>query len=214
MADCFLNRYNSTSNQNVNLAMWEHSSGADGYLVDGDGYVGNITSEYIYIGINKPFKYTQSFEIVINFVINSLPTRSQVLFGSRVKSAQGFFKAPSFELEPNAIWAGLSYTGTKWDNNIMISDFEYEINKDYYLKYSHNVTSKILKLEISYDGVTWTTLSELTDVSIGYQGKSNEYLEIGGVAQSSAHYFSCGKINLFRSYILTDDELFWGIKYN
>ena len=211
MADCFLNRYNSTSNQNVNLAMWEHSSGADGYLVDGDGYVGNITSGNVYIGINKPFKYTQSFEIVINFVIDSLPTaeRSNVLFGS----SYDFYKAPSLELQNNAIWAGLSYTGTKWDNSIKISDFEFEINKDYYLKYSHNVTSQILKLEISYDGVTWTTLSELTDVSIGYQGKSNEYLEIGGISESARHYFSCGKINLFRSYILTDDELFWGVKY-
>ena len=209
MADCFLNRYNSTSNQNINLAMWEHSSGSDGYLVDGDGYVSNITSENIYIGINKPFKYTQSFEIVINFVIDSLPTRSNVLFGS----SYNFYKAPSFELQSNSIWAGLSYTGTTWDKSIAISDFAFEINKDYYLKYSHNVTSQILKLEISYDGVTWTTLSELTDVSIGYQGGSNEYLEIGGVAQSSNHYFSCGKINLFRSYILTDDELFWGAKY-
>ena len=210
MADCFLNRYNSTSNQNINLAMWEHSSGSDGYLVDSDGYVSNFYSNR-YIGINKPFKYTQSFEIVINFVINSLPTRSNVLFGSSVYS--DFFKAPSFELQSNAIWAGLSYTGTKWDNSIDIYNFEYEINKDYYLKYSHNVTSKILKLEISYDGKTWITLSELTDVSIGYQGGSNEYLEIGGVAQSSAHYFSCGKINLFRSYILTDDKLFWGVQY-
>ena len=208
MADCFLNRYNSTSNQNVNLAMWEHSSGTSGYLVDGDGYVRNFSSS-VYIGINKPFKYTQSFEIVINFVINSLPTRANVLFGS----SYNFYKAPSLELQNNAIWAGLSYTGTTWDNSIRISNFEYEINKDYYLKYSHNVTSKILKLEISYDGVTWTTLSELTDVSIGYQGESNEYLEIGGIAQSLAHYFSCGKINLFRSYILTDDELFWGVKY-
>ena len=208
MADCFLNRYNSTSNQNINLAMWEHSSGTSGYLVDGDGYVRNFSSS-VYIGINKPFKYTQSFEIVINFVIDSLPTRPNVLFGS----SYNFYKAPSLELQNNAIWAGLSYTGTTWDNSIRISDFEFEINKDYYLKYSHNVTSKILKLELSYDGVTWITLSELTDVSIGYQGESNEYLEIGGVAQSSAHYFSCGKINLFRSYILTDDELFWGVTY-
>ena len=213
MADCFLNRYNSTSNQNINLAMWEHSSGSDGYLVDGDGYVSNITSGSIYVGINKPFKYTQSFEIVINFVIDSLPTRSNVLFGSCVDSSSGFFKAPSFELQSNSIWAGLSYTGTIWDKSIAIPNFAFEINKDYYLKYSHNVTSQILKLDISYDGVTWTTLSELTDVSIGYQGGSNEYLEIGGVAQSSNHYFSCGKINLFRSYILTDDELFWGAKY-
>ena len=212
MADCFLNRYNSTSNQNINLAMWEHSSGTSGYLVDGDGYVRNFSSS-VYIGINKPFKYTQSFEIVINFVINSLPTRSNVLFGSIIKSSSGFYKAPSFEIQSNAIWAGLSYTGTTWDKSIAISDFAFEINKDYYLKYSHNVTSQILKLEISYDGVTWTTLSELTDVSIGYQGGSNEYLEIGGVAQSSNHYFSCGKINLFRSYILTDDELFWGVTY-
>ena len=209
MADCFLNRHNSTSNQNINLAMWEHSSGSSGYLVDGDGYVRNFSSS-IYIGINKPFKYTQSFEIVINFVIDSLPTRSNVLFGS----SYDFYKAPSLELQNNAIWAGLSYTGTTWDNSIRISDFKFEINKDYYLKYSHNVTSQILKLEISYDGVAWTTLSELTDVSIGYQGGSNEYLEIGGVAQSARHYFSCGKINLFRSYILTDDELFWGVKYN
>ena len=208
MADCFLNRYNSTSNQNVNLAMWEHSSGSSGYLVDGDGYVRNFSSS-AYIGINKPFKYTQSFEIVINFIIDSLPTRSNVLFGS----SYNFYKAPSLELQNNAIWAGLSYTGTTWDNSIRISDFEFEINKNYYLKYSHNVTSKILKLELSYDGVTWITLSELTDGSIGYQGGSNEYLEIGGVAQSANHYFSCGKINLFRSYILTDDELFWGVQY-
>ena len=213
MADCFLNRYNSTSNQNINLAMWEHSSGSNGYLIDGDGYVSNITSGNIYIGINKPFKYTQSFEIVINFVIDSLPTRSQALFGSSVGSSSGFYKAPSFELQPNSIWAGLSYTGTKWDKGITISDFAFEINKDYYLKYSHNVTSQILKLEISYDGKTCITLSELTDVSIGYQGESNEYLEIGGVAQSLNHYFSCGKINIFRSYILTDDELFWGVRH-
>ena len=139
MADCFLNRYNSTSNQNINLAMWEHSSWSSGYLLDGDVYVRNFSS-IAYIGINKPFKYTQSFEIVINFVINSLPTRSNVLFGSIIKSSSGFFKAPSFEIQSNAIWAGLSYTGTQWDNNIKISDFEYEINKDYYLKYSHNVT--------------------------------------------------------------------------
>ena len=212
MADCFLNRYNSTSNQNINLAMWEHSSGSDGYLVDGDGYVSNITSGSVYIGINKPFKYTQSFEIVVNFVINTLPTRSNALFGSSVY--YDFYKAPSFELQSNKIWAGLSYTGTQWDKNIEIPNFEYEINKDYYLKYSHNVTSQILKLEISYDGITWTTLSELTDVSIGYQCESNEYVEIGGVAQSSGHCFSCGKINILRSYILTDDELFWGVKYN
>ena len=208
MADCFLNRYNSASNQNVNLTMWEHSSGSSGYLVDGDGYVRNFSSS-AYIGINTPFKYTQSFEIVINFIIDSLPTTSNVLFGS----SYNFYKAPSLELQNNAIWAGLSYTGTQWDNSIAISDFEFEINKDYYLKYSHNVTSKILKLEISYDGVTWTTLSELADVSIGYQGGSEEYLEIGGVAQSARHYFSCGKINLFRSYILTDDKLFWGVQY-
>ena len=210
MADCFLNRYNSTSNQNVNLTMWEHSSGSNGYLVDGDGYVSNFSSS-VYIGINKPFKYTQSFEIVINFIIDSLPTsaKSEVLFGS----SYNFYKAPSLELQNNAIWAGLSYTGTQWDKSIAISDFKFEINKNYYLKYSHNVTSKILKLELSYDGVTWTTLSELTDVPIGYQGKSNEYLEIGGISKSESHYFSCGKINLFRSYILTDDELFWGVQY-
>ena len=208
MADCFLNRHNSTSNQNINLAMWEHSSGSSGYLVDGDGYVRNFSSS-AYIGINKPFKYTQSFEIVINFVIDSLPTRSNVLFGS----SYNFYKAPSLELQNNAIWAGLSYTGTTWDNSIGISDFEFEINKNYYLKYSHNVTSKILKLELSYDGVTWTTLQELTDVPIGYQGKSNEYLEIGGISKSASHYFSCGKINLFRSYILIDDELFWGVQH-
>ena len=212
MADCFIMRYNSTSNKNINLTMWKHSSGSSGYLVDGDGYVRNFSSS-TYIGINKPFKYTQSFEIVINFIMDSLPTRSNVLFGSSVGSSSGFYKAPSLEIQSNAIWAGLSYTGTKWDKSIAISDFAFEINKDYYLKYSHNVTSKILKLELSYDGITWITLSELTDGSIGYQGKSNEYLEIGGVAQSLNHYFSCGKINLFRSYILTDDELFWGVQY-
>lgn len=208
MADCFITRYNSISNRNVNLTMWEHSSGSSGYLVDGDGYVRNFSSS-AYIGINKPFKYAQSFEIVINFIMDSLPTRSNVLFGS----SYNYYKAPSFEIQSNAIWAGLSYTGTTWDKSIAISDFAFEINKDYYLKYSHNVTSKILKLEISHDGVTWTTLSELTNVSIGYQGKSNEYLEIGGVAQSSNHYFRCGKINLFRSYILIDDELFWGVQH-
>ena len=208
MADCFITRDNSISNRNVNLTMWEHSSGSSGYLVDGDGYVRNFSSS-AYIGINKPFKYTQSFEIVINFIMDSLPTRSNVLFGS----SYNYYKAPSFEIQSNAIWAGLSYTDTTWDKSIAISDFAFEINKDYYLKYSHNVTSKILKLEISHDGVTWTTLSELTNVSIGYQGKSNEYLEIGGVAQSSNHYFRCGKINLFRSYILIDDELFWGVQH-
>ena len=212
MADCFLNSYNSTSNQNINLAMWEHSSGSSGYLVDGDGYVRNFSSS-VYIGINKPFKYTQSFEIVINFVIDSLPERSNVLFGSSVNSSSGFYKAPSLELQSNAIWAGLSYTEKQRDKFFAVSNFEYEINKDYYLKYSHNVTSKILKLEISHDGVTWTTLSELTNVSIGYQGKSNEYLEIGGINKSASHYFSCGKINLFRSYILIDNELFWGVQY-
>ena len=124
MADCFLNRYNSTSNQNINLAMWEHSSGASGYLVDGDGYVRNFSSS-AYIGINKPFKYTQSFEIVINFVIDNLPTRSNVLFGSSVNSPSGFYKAPSFELGSNVIWAGLSYTGTTWDKSIVISDFAF-----------------------------------------------------------------------------------------
>lgn len=208
MADCFLNRYNSTSNKNINLTMWEHSSGSSGYLVDGAGYVRNFSSS-VYIGINKPFKYTQSFEIVINFIMDSLPTMSNVLFGS----SYNFYKAPSLELQNNAIWAGLSYTGITWDKSIAISDFAFEINKDYYLKYSHNVASKILKLEISYDGITWTTLSELTDVSIGYQGKSNEYLEIGGISKSLDHYFRCGKINLFRSYILTDDELFWGVQH-
>lgn len=208
MADCFITRYNSISNRNFNLTMWEHSSGSSGYLVDGDGYVRNFSSS-AYIGINKPFKYAQSFEIVINFIMDSLPTRSNVLFGS----SYNYYKAPSFELQSNAIWAGLSYTGTKWDKSIAISDFAFEINKDYYLKYSHNVASQILKLEISYDGETWTPLSELTDVSIGYQGGSNEYLEIGGVAQSSNHYFRCGKINLFRSYILIDDELFWGVQH-
>ena len=110
------------------------------------------------------------------------------------------------------MWAGLSYNGTQWDKNINVSNLNFELNKEYYLKYSHDVTTKILKLEISYDGETWETLSELNEVSIGYQSASTEYLEIGGVAQSSV-YFACGKINIFKSYILTDEELFWGIKY-
>ena len=50
-----------------------------------------------------------------------------------------------------------------------------------------------------------------TDVEIGYQGKDTEYLEIGGIAQSSNHYFVCGKINIFKSYIKIDDKLFWGV---
>ena len=154
MADCFITRYNSISNKNINLTMWEHSSGSSGYLVDSDGYVRNFSSS-AYIGINKPFKYTQSFEIVINFIMDSLPTRSNVLFGS----SYNYYKAPSFELGSNVIWAGLSYTGTTWDKSIVISDFTFEINKDYYLKYSHNVTSQILKLEISYDVDTCTSLS-------------------------------------------------------
>lgn len=213
MADCFIIKRNPIANKKISFDKWEHTSGASGYSIDGDGWVSDFSSETVYIGINKPFTYTQSFEIVMNFIVTTLPTRSNVLIGSYVKSASGFFKAPSVELQQNNIWAGLSYSGTAWDVNIGVSNFEYEFNKEYYLKYSHNVASKILKLEISYDGEIWETLSEVSDVSIGYQGASTEYMEIGGVAQSKNHYFTCGKINIFKSYILTDGELFWGIQY-
>ena len=210
MADCFIVKRNPIANKKISFDKWEHTSGASGYSIDGDGWVSGFSSK-TYIGIKKPFTYTQSFEIMINFILTSTPTGNTVI-GSSVNSSSGYFKAPSFSLNPNSMWAVLSYNGTQWDKNINVSNLNFELNKEYYLKYSHDVTTKILKLEISYDGETWETLSELNEVSIGYQSASTEYLEIGGVAQSSV-YFACGKINIFKSYILTDEELFWGIKY-
>ena len=194
----------------MNFDKWGHTSGSNRYTIDNSGWVSNFYNSSSYIGIAKSFTYTQSFEIMMNFILVTLPTRSNVLFGSSISS--NFFLAPTLEVQQNAAWAGLSYNGTGWDKNISYN-ITWETNKEYYLKYSFDVSSKILKLELSYDGINWNEIATTTDVEIGYQGKDTEHVEIGGVAQSSNHYFDCGKINIFKSYIKTDNELFWGVQY-
>lgn len=194
----------------MNFDKWEHTSGNNGYIIEGDGWVSNFYNSYSYIGIFKSFAYTKSFEIMMNFILNTLPTRSNALFGSN--TLNNFYLAPTLEVQQNAVWAGLSYNAEKWDKNISYN-ISWETNKEYYLKYSFDVLSKTLKLELSYDGINWSEIAMTTDVESGYQGKDTEYLEIGGVAQSLNHYFVCGKINIFKSYIKTDNELFWGVQY-
>lgn len=207
MGKCIIPRKGSI-NSKINFNKWGHTTGTSGWNIDKDGWAGIFKDRYSYVGVDKPFVYKKSFEITINFILTSLPTRASTLFGSSVLNA--FYKAPSFELKIDGLWAGFSYNGTTWDENINYQ-FEWETDKEYYLKYSYDADSKILKLEMSYNGVNWDEVSEITDVDTGYQCTSNEYLEIGGVAQSVNHYFSCGKINIFKSYIKTDETLFWGI---
>lgn len=195
--------------KNMIFDNWEHVSGSDGYNFDKDGWTGPFTANN-YIGINKLFTYTKSFEIMINFILDSIPNRTNVLIGCSAYNV--YTKSPSVELQPTKIWAGLSYTGTTWDKSVN-ANIEWEINKEYYIKYSYNADSKILKLEMSRDGITWEALASATDIEIGYQCINSEYFELGGIARSGAHNFSCGKINLFKSYIKLDNKLFWGILY-
>lgn len=187
-----------------------HTSGSNRYTIDNNGWVSNFYNSLSYVGVAKSFAYTKSFEIMMNFILDTLPARPNVLFGSSISN--NFYLAPTLEVQRNAAWAGLSYNGTRWDKNISYN-ITWETNKEYYLKYSFDVLSKTLKLELSYDGINWNKIAMATDVEIGYQGKDTEYLEIGGIAQSSDHYFVCGKINIFKSYIKIDDELFWGVQY-
>lgn len=194
----------------MNFDKWGHTSGSYRYTIDNNGWVSNFYNNLSYVGVAKSFAYTKSFEIMMNFILDTLPARSNVLFGSSISN--NFYLAPTLEVQRNAAWAGLSYNGTGWDKNISYN-ITWETNKEYYLKYSFDVLSKTLKLELSYDGINWNKIAMVTDVEIGYQGKDTEYLEIGGIAQSSNHYFVCGKINIFKSYIKTDDELFWGVQY-
>lgn len=208
MGKCIITRRGSI-NSNIKFDKWEHTSGNNGYIINKDGWISNITSQNLFIGINKPFVYTQSFEIMLNFILTNKPSRSNTLIGSCV----GFYKAPSVEIQQNKIWAGFSYLGSTWDKNLTYDFESYELNKEYYLKYSYDASLKKLKLELSSDNISWNLLAQESDVEIGYQGKDTEYLEIGGVAQSVNHYFSCGKINIFKSYIKTDGTLFWGIQY-
>ena len=194
----------------MNFDKWGHTSGTQRYTIDNNGWVSNFYNSLSYVGVAKSFAYTKSFEIMMNFILDTLPARSNVLFGSSISN--NFYLAPTLEVQHNAAWAGLSYNGTRWDKNISYN-ITWETNKEYYLKYSFDVLSKTLKLELSYDGINWNKIAMATDVEIGYQGKDTEYLEIGGIAQSSDHYFVCGKINIFKSYIKTDDELFWGVQH-
>ena len=194
----------------MNFDKWGHTSGTQRYTIDNNGWVSNFYNSLSYVGVAKSFAYTKSFEIMMNFILDTLPARSNVLFGSSISN--NFYLAPTLEVQHNAAWAGLSYNGTRWDKNISYN-ITWETNKEYYLKYSFDVLSKTLKLELSYDGINWNKIAMVTDVEIGYQGKDTEYLEIGGIAQSSNHYFVCGKINIFKSYIKIDDELFWGVQY-
>ena len=194
----------------MNFDKWGHTSGSQRYTIDNNGWVSNFYNSLSYVGVAKSFAYTKSFEIMMNFILDTLPARSNVLFGSSISN--NFYLAPTLEAGHNVAWAGLSYNGTRWDKSISYN-ITWETNKEYYLKYSFDVLSKTLKLELSYDGINWNKIAMATDVEIGYQGKDTEYLEIGGIAQSSNHYFACGKINIFKSYIKIDDELFWGVQY-
>ena len=194
----------------MNFDKWGHTSGTQRYTIDNNGWVSNFYNSLSYVGVAKSFAYTKSFEIMMNFILDTLPVRSNVLFGSSISN--NFYLAPTLEVQHNAVWAGLSYNGTSWDKNISYN-ITWETNKEYYLKYSFDILSKTLKLELSYDGINWNKIAMTTDVEIGYQGKDTEYLEIGGIAQSSYHYFVCGKINIFKSYIKIDNELFWGVQY-
>ena len=199
--------------KNMSFDKWEHRSGTMptfGYEFDKDGWAGPF-SMYSYIAIDKLFIYEKSFEIMFNFKLDSVPNRANVMIGSSIYNS--FYRCPSMELQASKIWCGLSYDGNSWNKNVSAS-ITWEVNREYYVKYSYNNDSKILKLELSYDGKNWETLSTTEDVEMGYQCVSTEYLELGGIAQSSNHNFGCGKINLFKSYIKLDDELFWGIEYN
>lgn len=201
--------------KNMSFDKWEHRSGTMpdyGYTIDKDGWAGPFSS-HSYIAIDKLFTYEKSFEIMLNFKLDSIPSssKSSTMIGSSVYDS--FYRCPSIELQASKIWCGLTYDGYSW-NKTMSASITWEVNREYYVKYSYNNDSKILKLELSYDGNNWETLSTTSDVEIGYQCVDTQYLELGGIAQSSRHNFDCGKINLFKSYIKLDDVLFWGIEYN
>jgi len=143
---------------------WEHVSGNNGYSFDKDGWTGPFTASN-YIGINKLFTYTESFEIMVNFILDSIPNKTNVLIGCSVSNV--YTKSPTVELQPTKIWAGLSYEGKTWDKSVS-TNIEWEINKEYYIKYSYNADSKILKLEMSRNGITWEVLASAADIEIGY----------------------------------------------
>ena len=199
--------------KSMSFDKWEHRTGTMpgfGYTFDKDGWAGPF-SGYSYIAIDKLFTYEKSFEIMFNFKLDSVPTTSNAMIGSSIRDE--FYKCPTIELQASKIWCAVSYDGYSWKKTVS-SNITWEPNREYYVRYSYNNNSKTLKLELSYDGNNWETLSTTEDVEIGYQCVGTEYLELGGIAQSGRHEFNCGKINLFKSYIKIDDELFWGIEYN
>ena len=181
--------------------------------IDKDGWAGPFYYNS-YILMPNPFLYTHSFDIVLNIKLTQNVTSSSV--GGLCGAISNWFHAPSIEIQSmNFIWAGFSYAGTIWDKGLN-GNYNFELNTEYYIKYSYNAIEKNLSLSISKNDKEYTIISTASNVSYGYQNTSKVF-SLGSVnstgAGTSSHRLEYGKLNIRKSYILIDEGLFWGINY-
>lgn len=178
---------------------------------DKSGWVGEfIDGKFAGFKINRYFSYTNSWEIMINFIItNSNFSSDNFLFAS----SAGFYVAPAIVLKSlSSIYSGhnTNSTASFFNKELTLTpSTELELNKEYYLRYSWSLSTKILKLELSEDSINWNDSIELSDVERGYQ-QTKGGIQLGGWNSSSSNSFKSGKINILKSYIKLDDEVVWG----
>lgn len=197
----------------ISLDKFEYT--ANNVFIDKNHIVGPFYPQQnsSYILLPDPFNYTKSFEIVINYLPTTAAPRDYK--NGLIGGKSGWQSAPSIEVGNNTIWCGLSYTGSIWNINIKAT-YEFEIGKEYFIKLCHNVDTKKFSLYISKDNDKhYELIQEVENVSISYQNQKAVF-EFGNANSdegTSSHSLQYGKINLYKTYILTDNKLFWGVNY-
>ena len=185
---------------------------ANNVFIDGEGWAGPFQYDS-YILVPNPLHYQKDLEIVINFKL--LQSYNSSTYGGLFGAKTNWFHAPSVEIQSqDLIWAGFSYRGSTWDKGIS-SNYHFELNKEYWIKYKYSLDTKKFELFVSTDGQNFDLLGAVDNCEYGVQ-YSSAVFTIGSVnykAGSSSHRFQYGKINLKNSYILTDKKLFWGVNH-
>ena len=191
-----------------------NSSSYSSPLKISNGIISGFTTQYNYFrpldkdGNILHVDFSKPFEIKVVFKVTELKNQAQVLFGGE----QSYYHTPSIEIAANnnAIWCGLSTSGTTWDYYL---DFLPTVMEGNTIPLNSEVTVDAIwdgtdyTVTVSYNGNSYTM--SVTPASLPYSSE-NYNLEFGGINKSSNHYATYTNIDLAQTFIKSEGRMIWG----
>lgn len=185
-----------------------------GEFVNSDGLYIADSSTLTNFRLNYPMMISRNFSPTIDDEIEIVFTVSSKMNTGTNKTIFGcvsdFFDNLSLELGQRtdistiqSIWLGIPTNGTTWAKSIGF-DLTCSADKFYEARVHHK--DGIFTLSITDDEGFKTKSVEAQNFNI-----VDSRLQLGGIARSEPHAFY-GTIDLTKSYITINDELFWGTK--